>query len=439
MARTKAKFIDFDASVFGDDGSGKLTIQTGSAVSASSINISDTLKVGGDFSVGLPTLGKDATFGEGESHTNGMLIYRGESTSSLTQLNVAVSASSLNDGLTLPFWLTASREAVMYVSSDLQDSNGEYLHHHGITYSLQNAPSGSFIIEYYDGDSWEPVNYMVSKAEYPYYSYSKELGVPTASYQLRYDVELPLTWASSSIGTGEGSEPNRYWTRYRIDDPTGYGTIPEVDQLKLHSSGVKINSDGIIEYFGKSRIKGMMNLSNGLVEPAANNDGFGSTNNNDIIVGSPISVGRQDNSFDDLANQQYGIMTIIPNDMDTSSPVTVNLYWFLNTNNAGEVDLLLNTAHVNISGSIDNTVGNYNLQTISKTVTIGGNLSNELQKTTVKFYFSDVNSHSESNEQPLIAFGISREGATDSFTGSFNIAEMSGEYTKWSNGNPNII
>jgi len=121
------------------------------------------------------------------------------------------------------------------------------------------------------------------------------------SHHVRYNAYVTTaTWIpNDDVGYGE----NIYWSRLRTVSATNIA--PVIEQIKIHSNRMEINSDGWPEYFGKARPTGRLPWDIMVMVKAATAPG-----DQDLYLGDTLDVGgkknRLRNSEDDrIAFKNY--------------------------------------------------------------------------------------------------------------------------------------
>ena len=194
-----------------------------------------------------------------------------------------------------------------------------------------NISASNIVTEYYDGEtsSWVEVNTMITQSNPPYMPYSKHVEQARGNYQIRYDSKLYETPWEVNDDVGLGTE--LYWIRFRIINTMT--SLPEIQQIKLHSSRCEINGNGWLEYFGSARPIRTLPWDGGLLQAAAS-----SPANQDLFISDVLDVGRIENEFVNGATDRIGLNAYLPYDVDTSSGI--RLKWTVTTddNTLGNIE-----------------------------------------------------------------------------------------------------
>jgi len=388
------------------------------------------MKIMGELNVGTPEFPAESVFGEGDSYTRDTLVYTFD-TGSDTYTDVSVSASNVNDSLTVGF-PSQSIDNAIYVASTLQRTTN-YVKHYGVKIQISssfNAGSGVAYPEYWNGTSWQTIAMMVTQGYGEFKPLANNLEGITGSYQIRYDWRINNNWTKNDpVGYGK----NLYWTRYRINSPISESF--QLEQIKLHTNRSEINDDGFIEYFGRARPFGTLPWDVGLLYPAAASPG-----NQDVYLSDTLDVGRTENLFVNGATDRIGFNAYLPEDLDTSCPV--QLQWAIlgdadePTNVIGWVirwGYSTDTEGVYRSTAAPTYAGNGSQQSMSMNVLPPS--ASDMQKS----YNANLNVDNMVSRRGSGSFGdmlwVSLERPTgDDYSGDVAIINITARYTKWCEG-----
>lgn len=285
------------------------------------------LRLLNELSVGLPGLGYEATFGEGDSYQNGVLCFTFDGT---TFANVSQDIL-LDSGTTITFPNTNVNSAI-YFTSALPASNP--IKWYGLKADIATAASlgsGEIVAEFWNGSSWIEFNHVSTTSNGRYSPFGKKIFERTANEQIRFNPFIKDDWvANDPVSLGQDFQ----WVRFRINGAS-INTAPVFNSFKVHSNRSEFNSDGYLEYFGESRPINTLPFDIGSLQ-AANS----SPANQDIYVGDFIGVGRIENEFATNTTDRIGLARPFPSDIDTSAPIKLTLYWQSQGNdNATDFDI----------------------------------------------------------------------------------------------------
>lgn len=261
----------------------------------------------GEFRVGTAQRPAESSFGGGDSYTRGMLVYTFDGTS---YVDVTVEASNL-DGLTFSFPNTNVGTCI-YVASAVP-IGGDYHKYGGLKMEVNSAVvlgGGVIAQEYWNGTAWVDMNFSIRDSGGNYYPHAEEIFQQIGSVQDRFTAQLPFLWENSD---DPGLGVDLPWMRLRI--ATAITTSPVIEQFKLHTDRMEINTDGYIEYYGSARSIGQLGLDFSSGQPFE-----GNMQSRTIYISQDIGVGYQNNRFTATGDKK-GIAGYLPWDLDTSTPV----------------------------------------------------------------------------------------------------------------------
>ena len=344
----------------------------------------------GEFAVGRPEKGSETVLGEGDSYVRGMKVYTYNPSGAVyTDVTTAAAGST---GSTFTFPAVAQNNAI-YVASTLETASDK-LQFFGIK-SLETIAAvlggGAFVVEYWNGAAWAEMEHMSTQSNSPYVQYAETIFERAQSEQIRFPIAFLSTWTKNdpmSLGT------NYYWMRFRI--ASAITTAPTFQQFKLHTNRFEINADGVIEHFGASRYPKDL-----LVHQRLTDDLYGaSPSSTRINFTTNIKITPVDNSFNDNALDGFGEIIPLPGGIDTSIPIVIEVIWMANGPNAGNVELEINYASINVGDTLDGTIADTN---ISEIIAVGAGETDVTRKTT----FSVPVSHLVPGE--LLVFSLFRD------------------------------
>ena len=298
------------------------------------------LNILGELHVGTPENPTESAFGEGDSYTNGMLVYTYNGT---TYSDISDDAKSAS-GSTFSF-PNISADTAIYVASE-RKYNGNYVSHFGIKTKVVTAGvmgTGSIICEFWNGIAWEQINIMETQSNGKYYPYANKIFQNAGSHHIRINSKLvDKPWTANdpmSIGT------NYFWLRYRI--VSAITTAPIFEQWKIHSNRNEINGDGWAEYFGKARTVGQLAMNFNLSAPFE-----GTMGNQKLYISQNLGVGDRTNQFNSI-NDKLGVTGYLPLDLDTSSPIKIE--WSGRPTTTGTYSWIVRWGWVSEGDSINTT------------------------------------------------------------------------------------
>ncbi len=392
-------------------------------------------RIFGELGVGRPERGTESVFGEGDSYTRGMLVYTENTSSAFVDVSADARSAS---GSTFTFTGTAADNAI-YIASSL--SSADVLEHYGIKTSTTTAcviGSGEIVAEYWTGAAWTEFNAMETDSSGQYLPNAKNYFQETGSHQTRYSIELSDAWTKNdpmSLGT------DYYWVRFRIE--TAVTTAPIFEQFKLHTNRAEINSDGFTEGFGSGRSIGTLPWSTANLQAWAssptNQDLYtlNSTDGSDYDLG----VGRIENELVTGITDKISFGGLVPLDIDTSSPVRIEVYWVCNNATAGDIYWKTSKGSTSVgdsvgfdTGTAPTTIDGYEITSTIEAV--GASENYELKRTVFEFDVSEIISRYADGSSDVLTIAIIRDGAdeSDTYAGNVAIYEIRGTYVKCFDG-----
>ena len=359
----------------------------------------------GEFHVGIAGKGAESAFGEGDSTTLNMYVFHSGSTGWTDHTTNAKTKENT------PFtaFPDSGSGAILYIgNSGRQFPN--------VKIDMVTAQTGSNIAgvwEYSSGSSWVEFNVHSTFADFPYTDSGKGVFNTTNNEQLRFeDIFSSIstaTWTTASVNSQNG-----YWTRYRLN--TDLSSSAVLDRIKIGTNRTEINKDGVVEYFGTAEPKRTLQWHQKL-NYALN----GSTPTDVNIAFSPnITLDYVDNGFTGNARDGSGGIVNIPEGLDTSRPVTLDIYWKAGTNGSpSNVELELDVVPIALGDTVNGSLAETSYSQIE---TVGTSDANVLKKTSFEI---DVSTLKEGEFFALSYFRNAQAGNTDdNFTGTVQIIKV---------------
>ena len=379
--------------------------------------------------VGDPRKGAESVFGEGDSTSEGMLVFTNNATG--TNLTDVTDAAKSTTGSTFGFQNNALDEVIYMASDNFNNSQADYVKFFGFKVNVDTIltqGAGGIVCEYWNGVSWTSFNFMVTQSDDPFLPKAQDI-FQEPSEQVRFNSDIGTDWTKNDpIISGT----DRFWVRLRL---TGAVTqLPLLEKLKLHTNRFEINDAGWPEMFGKARSVGKLPFDVNFFQ-AANS----SPANQDVYLGDNLGVGRLENEFVDGATDRVGMNFYLPFDLDTSCPIRLRLTYITQGNSAGDINW-------NIRWSIS-TDGDSVFATAAQApgAAPGEQLINLVDPAPTQFVqktiefdldISDAISRRSGAFGDLIWVSIERLGGSGPDTHGDNVAlvQLAPYYTKWCDG-----
>jgi len=300
-------------------------------------------------SVGSPDAPKESVLGEGDSYGVGKEDTTPDGTPKVGSAWHCDTANTTN------MVITSATDVTSELSSDSESTTGlfggatagKYIlvgsdyKFGGVKAKIDTAGTiepDNVIGEYLQAsNTWVTASFMATDSNYPYTQFGNTLSASSSkSEQWRFGfnpLSLPVTWAKVNL-TINGVVYNKYWARFRVTSNITLDAV--MQQIKLHTNRFEVNSDGSTEYFGKSRYAKDIEIekhTNTTKNPA----------NENITIASGITELRTDNELNNGASDGFILSGKIPEGMDTSIPVQLEVEWYPKGSGSGDVEIQLET------------------------------------------------------------------------------------------------
>ena len=315
--------------------------------------------VGGQFAVGSYLKGFESVFGEGDSHTEGMIVL---TTSNGTTFTDVTTAAKTSTGSTFaPFGGgSPGIGAAFYVGSD------DSIIGLKIKQSFLVVPgTGTVAREYYNGATWSPFMIMATNADAPYESRADNIGTQIGSEQVRFGNTY------GQVQTTVNGQL-KYWVRFRVTSALSSDGL--IEQVKLHTNRLEINADGFTEYFGAGIYPKELVVH---LRTASQIEGF-APKDEAIDYTSEFSLVQTNNKMENSVIDGFGGLITIPEGMDTSKDLVFEVSYVVLGAGAGQLDLEVQSAQMQVGDLVDGT--HPVTQTINNFVTIPINNNNIIKR-----------------------------------------------------------
>lgn len=304
-------------------------------------------KIFGELSVGIPENGREAVFGEGDSYVRGMRVITTDSTATSTTeggnlTDVSTTAQS-ETGSTFSFQGTAADHTILIGSS--LENTVDKLKHWGIkvkqTTAAVEVTEKSFVFEIWNGSAWEVIHVLATHSSL-FYRYGEALFIRSSlSEHIRYGITDSTTWSKKTI---DGDE--LFWSRIRITDAVT--VAPVFEQFKLSTSRSELNSNGVITHHGLARFRNTIQNSGNIFGEG------GAISDASVAVGSGGDPTGWNHDFKnselngdaDFINFHFAL----PEGIDTSQPLNVEVIYYLSNASTGTATFTLSFLPVEVQG-----------------------------------------------------------------------------------------
>jgi len=276
------------------------------------------IKIVGELSVGTKERPSESVFGEGDSSIVGMHILTNTNLEAGTWNDITDELSSPSGSRANLFAATGSGNA-LYIGVDDYQFAGIKIE------SILSAFSsnGGLDTEYWTG-TWTDLNVMETDANAPYNQRADNILRTNTTTQIRFNIRPG--WIKKTL-----NGINAYWFRIVIVISPSTGN-PSAERIKYHTNRTEVNKDGVVEYFGNARIQRQIPLSF-----LFDLSGYTSTDTN-VDYNNDLNLFLVNNVRGKNARDGAGSIVRLPEGLDTSLPITFNLYWAPDTAGAGNVE-----------------------------------------------------------------------------------------------------
>lgn len=359
-----------------------------------------------EVAIGSPNLGRELVVGEGDSFTNGMVVFRADDPT-IGPFTDITNELVLPDGTDVALLPSTAVGATLYVGSPTPNVNIRT-----ITTVALGLGGGTVVFERSNGGgSYDPVLIMVTDANAPYGQRAQVIfGV--GAEQVRFGEGLAGFGAQAVNGVV------RYWWRMRV--VTAISTIPRAEQIKLGPNRFEVNADGFVERFGAAEreieVLWHRRLEDDLTGSSPGNVG--------INFAAGINITPIDNNFQNgQTDGNGGIVPITPG-IDTSRKLVYRVAWLPSTNGTGDVQFVFRYATASPGDVLNGTIVS---DTDTVLVTVPAGSQDVLQVTEFDIEIPDA------IPEDRIGIAFLRQGAAanDTYGGSVEIVDVKLVATSW--------
>ena len=313
----------------------------------SSTGSSSDYKILNDACIGSVEKPSHLCIGEGSTTEKEILVYveSGGTFSDVSEAAISEIGSSFS-------FSGVDADNAIYFSTNLNQDGNKYAFG-GLESVVETAAvigGGEIVWEYWNGSGW--IEFTVSQygSKSPYLQ-SRVMDFSDVSIgkdmHVRFNLNIYDDW---DLNDPISSGTDRYWVRFRIK--TAITTSPVFEYFKIHSNKTEFNGDGWFEYFGKARPIGTLPWSMSNLT-AANN----SPDNQDVYISDALNVGRTENNFLSGATDRTGFVSVLPQDLDVSTPIEICWYWYTEGSSGGDVRWVVRWGYTNNNFNVYNTAG----------------------------------------------------------------------------------
>lgn len=359
-----------------------------------------SIRIGAELSVGAPFLGRESTFGEGDSSVNGMSVLSDDGTGTSFVDNTAAARSATGSTFSL-FQSTGVGEVAYFGSLDA--GLGGARQFPGISVDGNVAivlGAGAIQSEYWNGAAWVDLTIMVTDAEAPYGRKAQRAFQATTTDQIRWDV--PADWEQTTVDGRQG-----FWIRWRITSAITTG--PVLERVKLGTNRTEINADGVMEFFGAAityNEKPLPQVSiNNTAEISGITPGRATINYSANVDPRPLR-----NVFANSVVDALGQQVSLPDSLDTSRPLRLRVLFQPSNANAGNVELRVRAVRSQVGDVLNGTLP----EVVTNDIVAVGGTTDQVYEANILIDVSDY----ESGD--ALTFSLERDGNASNPNDSYN-------------------
>jgi hypothetical protein len=319
-----------------------------------------------DFHVGVPGKGRQQHVGQGDHYTNSMFVFQNTNLEVGAWTDISAQMRSAT-GSTAVLFPGVGLNNTVYIGGP-RPFGGVFTN----TTIVVALGGGTIDWQYWNGAAWVSFDVMGTKRTSPYTSYANSVFSNVQTEHVRFD-DFFSSWATKLL-----NGQTLYWVRAVIT--SAITTSPTLEQIKLHANSSKINSDGFNELFGQAIARRDITSHYLLTESYT---GGGAPGNTNIAFTTNITLGTQNNTYTDNAVDGRGGIVELPEGIDTSRPIQLELLWMPAVATAGNVEWKTYQGEAKLGDTLNGTLPD-NPQAIQTAVGIGN--QNVLFRTTFSFY-----------------------------------------------------
>jgi len=316
------------------------------------------LIINGQLEVGTIAAPRESIFGEGDSTVDDMIVF--QTSDDIVYID-RTTVLSVDDGSTVGLFNGTAIGLITYIGGD-HPLEGIKIK----TDVIGAIDHDNVIIEYWGGSAWIEDKLMATDANFPFTQRGYHACEIVGSDQWRFGGNH--VGLSSDIATRAVNGITKYW--YKITTIDTLSVDPLIDQIKLHTNSFEINSNGFTEYFGNSRYKkivlsGVDNLINNTAHSPASQS---------VEYTPEVIAGYTDNELQNNATDSAVFPLNIDEGLDTSIPVEINISYYVEGTNTGDIEFNLRTLYITDGFVYDGSAASVDEFTLIDTVSSDSNL-----------------------------------------------------------------
>lgn len=281
----------------------------------------------------------ESAFGQGDAHIRGLRAFRSvvldagpftDITSALISPSGSTAAVFDTGVVGNAFFLGGD---VAFPSIELDTVTAINLGAGALVFEISNGAGGWIVIRIMAADDHQP----------PFTSYAQDIFGRVAIEAVRFgDTSL---WAPQAI-----NGVSKYWFRVRVITAP-LGVVPVLEQAQLGTSRTEISGAGVIEHYGQAEVTRDLVMHQRLFDDLA-----GASPGNVTIAFSPnVSITPIENLFSNGVIDGVGAIVTVPDGLDTSRTVELDVHWKPSVATAGNVEFETNLVQIKVGDVVDGT------------------------------------------------------------------------------------
>jgi len=361
----------------------------------------------GEISQGTPARPSEAHFGSGDSTTTSMTVQTNTNGEIGAWVDETADAASPSGSLVTMFPGVAAENTIYFGRANtfggfkLVDLD-----------TLMVPGAGAIVFEYWNGSAWVAVNVMETDDFDLDDVRASNVFVTNVNGDLQLRTGDTTGWTTKNL-----NGITKFWLRVRIS--TAITTSPIFQQSKLHTNSFQIDSNGLKQLQGEARFVALdlfPRLEDLVGFSAANNDVNSSTN---------TGIQTKNNNRANSAKDGSGVTIVLPNGIDTSFPVKIEIRWSTINNGVGDVENAVAISKFSTGDIIDGTLP----ETVQNIITSLNAQQFEVQLDTFTFDISDLKPGDNIN---IGSFRDATGGnLDDTFAAATYVVSMTAIFRRW--------
>lgn len=379
----------------------------------------------GDFQFGSVVAPSKVAFGEGQYAVDGVYVFTNTHLEDGVWTDVTHGSQTIEAPAFNIFAGTTTGNCI-YIGSDSVTPGFKI---DVIVATAQDVKTSDIAWEYWDGSAWTALASMQTYASKPCYSTLTSFIHIQGKFHVRFGIKSSLVMPLKTIN-GRAKK----WIRGRLLKDIDLS--PQGEYLKLHTNSQIINADGFSEFFGDSRL---VKHSLPLLETAYSSDD--SPLDQQVFITKDININLQRNLFKAGLKAKQSMRGIIPDNVDTSFPLSVRVSFVGSSSNSGNVHWKFKYI-VTVEGdpiyfTADDAPGT-DTKTIEDDLTVTVEQANQDARMSLDLDIQQVDINPGNGKSHIIWMSLERDSSgadnLDTYDGDIAVILFKCSYVTWNNG-----